>query len=54
MDKNLYLQFKKVYMQLKVVLEKSKSWDGFDQQKYDNNKIKLEESWLRITAQYAD
>lgn len=52
MEKAIFLAFKKVYTELKILLEHSKRWSPAKD--VEKNNLLLEESWKTIFAKNAD
>ena len=55
MQEELYIKFKKVYLQLLILLERAKVWDSTtidDLNQIADSEISLQESWKRVEELY--
>lgn len=54
LEKSLLLDFRKTYLKLKLVAEKSKSWENADIEKIDQQIKELDESMQLVESKFKD
>ena len=52
MNHKTYLLFKKVYTELKILIEKSKKWEKANFSEIEKSALKLEEAWERVQEKF--
>ena len=52
MNRKIYLSFKKVYTELKILVEKSKKWEKANLSEVEKSALKLEEAWERVKEKF--